>query len=101
MYVVYDDELSIEQLKKLSEKLKLQEATEALEEGIEVVTKVVKKARTRKIKEAEPVLIEVEGKVEGKVEGDAVEEIVNIVPVTKKKTTRRKKAVEFDIVDEK
>lgn len=95
--------------KKLSEKLKLQEATEALEEGAEgaegaevikeVINKAVKKTRTRKIKEAEPVLIEVEGQGQGQVEEKA--EIIDIVPVTKKKTTRRKKVVDFDIVDEK
>jgi hypothetical protein len=71
--------------KKLKEKLKLQEATEALEEA----KPVVKKTKTRKVKEAEPEVIE------------GAEEIIDIVPATKKKTTRRKKEVEFDIVDEK
>jgi hypothetical protein len=71
--------------KKLREKLKLQEATEALEEA----KPVVKNTKTRKAKEAEPEVIE------------GAEEIIDIVPATKKKTTRRKKEVEFDIVDEK
>lgn len=72
--------------KKLSEKLKLQEATEALEEE-----KIApKKKQTRKIKEAEPEKVI-----------ESVEEVIDIIPVPKKKTTRRKKNIEFDIVDEK
>jgi hypothetical protein len=71
--------------KKITGKLKLQEATEALEEA----KSVVKKKQTRKIKETEPVVVE-----------DA-EEIIEIAPAPKKKTTRRKKEVEFDIVDDK
>ena len=65
--------------KKLSEKLKLQEATEALEEAKETA----KKSKTRKVKEAV----------------EAVEEIIDIIPAPKKKTTRRKKNIEFDIKD--
>lgn len=76
--------------KKLTGKLKLQEATEALEEA----KTVVKKKQTRKIKETEPVV------VEGLSTG-ANEEIIEIAPAPKKKTTRRKKEVEFEIVDEK
>jgi ABC-type oligopeptide transport system substrate-binding subunit len=77
--------------KKLSGKLKLQEATEALEES----KAVVKKSKTRKIKETvEPELIE------GLSTG-ANEEIIEIAPAPKKKTTRRKKEVEFDIIEEK
>lgn len=70
--------------RKLSQKLKLQEATEALEE-----TKVVtKKSRTKKIVETTVV--------------EDVGDVIEIVPEpTKKKTTRKKKAVEFDIVEEK
>ena len=60
--------------KKLSEKLKLQDATEALEETIQVV----KKSKTKK--------------TEDLIEGE--------LTATKKKTTRKKKAVEFDIIDE-
>ena len=60
-------------VKKLSEKLKLQEATEALEEETN--------AKTRKIKETEQI---------------GVAETVK-----PKKTTRRKKAIEFDIIEEK
>jgi hypothetical protein len=71
--------------KKISGKLKLQEASEALEE----TTQAVKKTKTKKIKEIiDPVIIE------------GVEENIDIIPVTKKKTTRRKKALE-NIVDEK
>ena len=69
--------------KKLTGKLKLQEATEALEE----TKPVAKKTNTRKIKEVEV------------VEGD--EEIIEIAPAPKKKTTRRKKEVEFEIIDDK
>jgi hypothetical protein len=76
--------------KKLTGKLKLQEATEALEEA----KSVVKKKQTRKIKETEPVV------VEGLSTG-ANEEIIEIAPAPKKKTTRRKKEVEFEIVDDK
>jgi len=71
--------------KKLSTKLKLQEATEALEEEKEIK----KKKQTRKIKEAE---------TEG---AEGAEEVIDIIPATKKKTTRRKKDIEFDIVEEK
>jgi hypothetical protein len=69
--------------KKLREKLKLQDATEALED----VIPVVKKTRTKK---AEVNVLEIK-----EVEG--IEETTNI---PKKKTTRRKKAVDFDIIDE-
>jgi hypothetical protein len=79
------EELVKPKAKKLTGKLKLQEATEALEEAIPVV----KKTKTRKIKEPEPEIIE------------GAEEIIDIIPATKKKTTRRKKEVEFEIVDEK
>ena len=61
--------------KKLKDKLKLQDATEALEETVPL-------SKTKKVKEL--------------VEGEAEE--ITIVP--KKKTTRKKKAVEFDIVDD-
>ena len=73
--------------KKLSGKLKLQDATEALEE----TKQPVKKSKTRKVKEDIVELIE-------NIEG---EEVIDIIPVPKKKTTRRKKAVEFEIIDEK
>jgi len=72
--------------KKLSEKLKLQEATEALEEAKETV----KKQKTRKVKETIPEVVE-----------GVEEEIIDIIPATKKKTTRRKKEVEFVIEDDK
>ena len=76
--------------KKLREKLKLQDATEALEE----VKPVVKKTRTKK---AEVNLLEIKEGVEG-VEGvEEVKEVTDNIP--KKKTTRKKKAVDFDIVD--
>jgi len=71
--------------KKLSEKLKLQEATEVIEETI----KPIKKTKTKKIKEA---------KIQ---EIPEPQEIIEIIPVTKKKTTRKKKAVELDIIEEK
>ena len=70
--------------KKLREKLKLQDATEALEE----VKPVVKKTRTKK---AEVNLLEIKEGVE------EVKEVTDNIP--KKKTTRKKKAVDFDIVD--
>jgi vacuolar-type H+-ATPase catalytic subunit A/Vma1 len=73
--------------KKLREKLKLQDATEALEE----VKPVVKKTRTKK---AEVNLLETKEGVEGVEE---VKEVTDNIP--KKKTTRKKKAVDFDIVD--
>jgi hypothetical protein len=70
---------------KVLGKLKLQEATEALEEAPKKI-----KTKTRKIKDIEePEIIE------------GVEEIIDIIPVQKKKTTRRKKEVEFDIIDDK
>ena len=51
---------------------------------------MVKKSKTRKVKDvAEPEIIE------------GAEEIIEIAPAPKKKTTRRKKEVEFDIVEEK
>jgi SAM-dependent methyltransferase len=75
--------------KKLSGKLKLQEATEALEEAPKKT-----KTKTRKIKETEPVVVE-------ELSTGDKEEIIEIAPVPKKKTTRRKKEVEFDIVEEK
>jgi hypothetical protein len=64
--------------KKLKDKLKLQDATEALEETIPL-------SKTKKVKENEEL-----------VEGEAEE--ITIVP--KKKTTRKKKAVEFDITED-
>jgi hypothetical protein len=67
--------------KKLSNKLKLEEATEALEN-------VVKKPKVKKTKEKEPKNIEEIG------------ENIDIIPVTKKKTTRKKKPIELNIVDE-
>lgn len=70
--------------KKLSEKLKLQEATEALEES----KPAPKKKQTKKAKDVEIEIIE------------GAEEVINIIPAPKKKTTRRKKEVDFDIVDE-
>jgi hypothetical protein len=79
------EELVKPKAKKLSGKLKLQEATEALEEAPKKT-----KTKTRKVKDvAEPEVIE------------GVEEIIEIAPAPKKKTTRRKKEVEFDIVEEK
>ena len=74
--------------KRLSGKLKLQEATEALEEA----KPSVKKGKTRKMKDVEE---NVETEV---IEG---EDIIEIAPITKKKGTRKKKEVEFDIVDDK
>jgi len=70
---------------KLNEKLKLQDATEALEEI------KAKKTKTRKIKnlETQPEIMEGE------------EEVIDIIPAPKKKITRKKKEVEFDIIDEK
>ena len=77
--------------KKLSEKLKLQEATEALEETKPVAIP----SKTRKIKET------VEPKVIVELITSPNEEIIEIAPAPKKKTTRRKKAVEFDIIEDK
>jgi len=77
--------------KKLSGKLKLQEATEALEES----NAVAKKLKTRKVKE----IVETEV-IEGLSTG-ANEEIIKIAPAPKKKTTRRKKEIEFNIVEDK
>jgi hypothetical protein len=68
--------------KKLSNKLKLEEATEALE--IIKPTKIKK----QKIKEKDLEIIE------------GIEEVIDIIPVTKKKTTRKKKPIELVIVDE-
>jgi hypothetical protein len=63
----------------------LQDATEALEEE----KPIAKKTKTRKIKEViVPELIE------------GNEEVIEIVPVPKKKTTRRKKEVDFIIQDD-
>ncbi len=67
--------------KALKEKLKLQEATEALEE---ITTK--QKAKTRKQNE------EVQNDVKQDNTGEVIEK--------PKKTTRRKKVVEFDIIEE-
>jgi hypothetical protein len=74
--------------KKLNTKLKLQDATEALEEVIPVVKK--SKLQTKKIKEIElelelPQVVEVQ------------EEGIDIIPAKKKKTTRKKKFVDFEI----
>ena len=77
------EEIIKPKFKILSEKLKLQEATEALEEVI--INKPIKK-RTKKIKE---LIVE---------DQDENPEVINIIPTTKKKTTRRKK-VEFQITD--
>jgi hypothetical protein len=74
--------------KKLKEKLKLQEATEALEETQPSIVVKKSKTKTKKINESNPEINLVEGE----------EEIIEIAP--KKKTTRKKKAVDFDIVDE-
>ena len=74
--------------KRLSGKLKLQEATEALEE----IKPSVKKGKTRKMKDVEE---NVETAV---IEG---EDVIEIAPIQKKKGTRKKKEVEFDIVDDK
>jgi hypothetical protein len=73
-------------VKKLNEKLKLQEATEALEEA------TIKKTKTRKVKETVKETVPI-------VEGE--EEIIEIIPAPKKKTTRRQKNIEFVIEDEK
>jgi hypothetical protein len=73
--------------KKLNEKLKLQEATEAFEETI----KTQKKTKTIKVKKPKPELEIIEG----------AEEIIETIPPVKKKITRRKKAVEFEIIDDK
>lgn len=72
--------------KKLNTKLKLQDATEALEEVIPVVKK--SKLQTKKIKEIE---LEVPPVVE------VIEEAIDIIPAKKKKTTRKKKLVDFEI----
>jgi len=75
--------------KKLNTKLKLQEATEALEETMPVVKK--SKLKTKKAKDTE--VIEV-------VAPEVIEEdTINIVPVKRKKTTR-KKVIELEIEDE-
>ena len=74
--------------KKLNTKLKLQDATEALEEVIPVVKK--SKLQTKKIKEIElevPPVVEVI---------EEQEEAIDIIP-KKKKTTRKKKVVDFEI----
>jgi len=73
--------------KKLNEKLKLQEATEAFEETI----KIQKKTKTIKVKNPKPEIEIMEG----------AEEIIETIPPVKKKITRRKKAVEFEIIDDK
>jgi len=73
--------------KKLNTKLKLQEATEALEEVIPVVKK--SKLQTKKIKE-----IEEPSKV---IEVIEEQEEIDIIPAKKKKTTRKKKLVDFEI----
>ena len=85
--------------KKLNEKLKLQEATEALEEDIPVV----KKPKTRKKREAKDATDGEMERDENKAvdKDDVVEPIVEpIVVDKKKKTTRRKKAVELEIIEE-
>ena len=74
--------------KRLSGKLKLQESTEALEEA----KPIVKKGKTRKIKD-------VEEKVEAEVIKD--EDVIEIAPITKKKGTRKKNEVNFNIVNDK
>lgn len=80
------DELVKPKVKRLGEKLKLQEATEALEETTKIIKETAKKTKTRKLKEAE-------------VETVVGEEVIDIIPVTKKKASRRKKEVVFDIID--
>ena len=78
--------------KKLNTKLKLQEATEALEETIEVIPVVKKsKLQTKKIKE-----IETPKDVEVVEESESI----NIIPAKKKKTTRKNKVVDFEIEDD-
>ena len=85
--------------KKLNEKLKLQEATEALEEDIQVV----RKPKTRKKREAK----EGENAKDGEEDKAVDDAVVNIEPVIvdpvivekKKKTTRRKKPIEFEILE--
>jgi hypothetical protein len=77
------EELVKPKAKKMVEKLKLQDATEALEEIKPVKPKT--KSKTKKL----PDIVEHEG----------IEEVIDIVPVTKKKTTRKKKLVDFDIVE--
>jgi hypothetical protein len=75
--------------KKLNAKLKLQEATEALEETMPVPVQVVKKSKlqTKKVK-----VIEETPKDE--------EESINIIPAKKKKTTRKKNVIdEFEIAE--
>lgn len=71
--------------KKLKEKLKLQEATEALEETQKIPT--VKKSSTKKVKNQD-----------NKLKNIGVEEVIEIVP--KKSSTRKKKEITFDIVEE-
>jgi len=78
--------------KKLGRKLALQEATEALEDSTTKVVAPVKKNISKKVKETE---LNVEIPIE------TLNETIEIVPGIKpKKTTRKKKAEEFTIVDE-
>ena len=90
--VKQDEEIIKPKTKKLNTKLKLQEATEALEETIEVIPVVKKsKLQTKKIKEIElevPPVVEVI---------EEQEEAIDIIPAKKKKTTRKKKLVDFEI----
>ena len=81
--------------KNLGKKLKLQEATEVFEES-----QPVKKTRAR-VKKS--IILEEENVEPVAVEPVAVEaETVNIVPIVKpKKTTRKKKSVEFDVQEDK
>ena len=81
--------------KNLGKKLKLQEATEVFEEA-----QPVKKTRAR-VKKS--IILEEENVEPVAVEPVAVEaETVNIVPIVKpKKTTRKKKSVEFDVQEDK
>ena len=80
------EEIVKQKVKKLSGKLKLQEATEALEEeNLTTKTATKTKTKTRKIKEAET---------------EVNEEIIDIIPAPKKKTTRRKKEIEFEIIED-
>ena len=100
------EEMVKPKVKKLRDKLKLQDATEALEEeavtkNMEPVTKNmepaqkedVKKPRTKKVKNVETEKIELN-------EDKATAKFEEVIKEKPKKTTRKKKLVEFEIKDE-
>jgi hypothetical protein len=85
------EEILKPKVKKLSNKLKLQEATEALEETkvLEDIISPVKKKTSTKIKKTKPEIEIIED----------TEKNIDIIPPVKKKTTRKKKILEIN--DEK